>query len=283
MCRWQWILPLGENGKGKGTRAFMHRLKKGCVVHDASYWCPIELKGSEKETLEILQSIVFNCSKDLKSIFHQKKKITLLKEYKCSMSDKRDHPQGVLGPASLIFIRDENEEDCDLKTILWVHCAYWKSCFGHIKTFASEQGINCRIGELGRIELRGPKSLTVIRKFLSFALKYGECKMEDMKCIGNIRNKEVVLYNRAKGKSQLLEADSTNRDLVSGVNQNWPCTVTLIKRAVMAKLNHYKNKELGGIDDSWVELMCTRYHDGKLSFFSIGRVDSLTISKNMAI
>ena len=38
-----FVLSEGQPGKGHGTRSFAHKLETGCVVHDASYWCSIEV------------------------------------------------------------------------------------------------------------------------------------------------------------------------------------------------------------------------------------------------
>lgn len=34
-------------GKGRGSKALLACLRGGCLMHDASYWCPVLLTGRE--------------------------------------------------------------------------------------------------------------------------------------------------------------------------------------------------------------------------------------------
>nr|CAB3468803.1 unnamed protein product [Digitaria exilis] len=45
--QWGFVLPVGAQGRGKGSRSVLKRLKNGTIVHDASYFIPIELDGPE--------------------------------------------------------------------------------------------------------------------------------------------------------------------------------------------------------------------------------------------
>lgn len=51
------MLAKGITGKGEGSRSFLHKLKDGCVMHDASYWIPYQLSGSQTSLLEILSAM----------------------------------------------------------------------------------------------------------------------------------------------------------------------------------------------------------------------------------
>ena len=44
-CRWGHKLAQGAPGKGHGSRAFLHALRHGAAIHDASYWLAMELSG----------------------------------------------------------------------------------------------------------------------------------------------------------------------------------------------------------------------------------------------
>lgn len=55
--RWGHVLPEGLVGKGLGSRAFLHALKSGCVMHDSSYSCPIELRGSKQVLQQLLEQV----------------------------------------------------------------------------------------------------------------------------------------------------------------------------------------------------------------------------------
>ncbi|KAL3145711.1 hypothetical protein ABBQ32_003243 [Trebouxia sp. C0010 RCD-2024] len=57
LTRWGHLLPEGLVGKGLGSRAFLHTLKSGFVMHDSSYSCPIELRGSRQLLQQLLASV----------------------------------------------------------------------------------------------------------------------------------------------------------------------------------------------------------------------------------
>lgn len=44
---WGYHLPLGLQGRGKGSRALLIKLKQGVLAHDASYYSAIQLEGPE--------------------------------------------------------------------------------------------------------------------------------------------------------------------------------------------------------------------------------------------
>lgn len=43
-------------GKGHGSRHMLQQLHSGCLLHDASYWCPLQLEGSRASLLPLLQA-----------------------------------------------------------------------------------------------------------------------------------------------------------------------------------------------------------------------------------
>ena len=51
------MLPEGLVGKGLGSRAFLHALKSGFVMHDSSYSCPVELRGSTQVLQQLLEPV----------------------------------------------------------------------------------------------------------------------------------------------------------------------------------------------------------------------------------
>jgi ribonuclease P/MRP protein subunit POP1 len=44
---WGFYLPLGVQGRGRGSRAVFKWLQNGALVHDASYYLPIQLEGPQ--------------------------------------------------------------------------------------------------------------------------------------------------------------------------------------------------------------------------------------------
>lgn len=55
--RWGHELAEGAVGKGLGSRAMLAALKHGAAIHDASYWCPLELRGSAPNLAALLRAI----------------------------------------------------------------------------------------------------------------------------------------------------------------------------------------------------------------------------------
>ncbi|KAL6654279.1 hypothetical protein ACP70R_007744 [Stipagrostis hirtigluma subsp. patula] len=56
--RWGFVLPVGAQGRGRGSRSVLKQLKNGTVIHDASYFVPVELEGPEDSLLSILRMVV---------------------------------------------------------------------------------------------------------------------------------------------------------------------------------------------------------------------------------
>ena len=45
--RWGTCVAEGLVGKGRGSRALLASLRSGCLLHDASYLCPLALSGPQ--------------------------------------------------------------------------------------------------------------------------------------------------------------------------------------------------------------------------------------------
>jgi ribonuclease P/MRP protein subunit POP1 len=43
--RWGHVLAEGAPGRGRGSRAALAALRGGALLHDASYWRPVQLAG----------------------------------------------------------------------------------------------------------------------------------------------------------------------------------------------------------------------------------------------
>lgn len=56
--RWGFYLPLGLQGRGRGSRAVLRWFKQGVLVHDASYNAAVQLEGPEDSLMAILQMVV---------------------------------------------------------------------------------------------------------------------------------------------------------------------------------------------------------------------------------
>ncbi|KAK9281384.1 hypothetical protein L1049_004284 [Liquidambar formosana] len=55
---WGFHLPLGLQGRGRGSRALLKWFKHGAVVHDASYYSAVQLEGPEDSLLSVLKMVL---------------------------------------------------------------------------------------------------------------------------------------------------------------------------------------------------------------------------------
>ncbi|KAL5159309.1 Ribonucleases P/MRP protein subunit POP1 [Glycine soja] len=55
---WGYHLPLCLQGRGKGSRALLKRLKQGVLVHDASYYTAVQLEGPEDSLMSVLRMVL---------------------------------------------------------------------------------------------------------------------------------------------------------------------------------------------------------------------------------
>ncbi|XP_022727953.1 ribonucleases P/MRP protein subunit POP1 isoform X2 [Durio zibethinus] len=56
--RWGFYLPLGLQGRGRGSRAVLRWFKQGVLVHDASYNVAVQLEGPEDSLMAVLQMVL---------------------------------------------------------------------------------------------------------------------------------------------------------------------------------------------------------------------------------
>ncbi|KAF3336244.1 ribonucleases P/MRP protein subunit POP1 [Carex littledalei] len=56
--RWGFYLPLGIQGRGRGSRAVLKLLQNGTLIHDASYYLPIQLEGPQDCLVSVLKMVL---------------------------------------------------------------------------------------------------------------------------------------------------------------------------------------------------------------------------------
>ncbi|XP_039012024.1 ribonucleases P/MRP protein subunit POP1-like isoform X1 [Hibiscus syriacus] len=56
--RWGFYLPLGLQGRGRGSRAVLRWFKQGVLLHDASYNLAVQLEGPEDSLVAILEMVM---------------------------------------------------------------------------------------------------------------------------------------------------------------------------------------------------------------------------------
>ena len=138
----RFVLPEGLPGKGHGTRSFTHKLNNGCIIHDMSYWCSIEVVlGEGVETA--VQMLVEQTARG---------RHPLLRSFQNKTGDS-----------------SSTSSDTDTVT-LWAHCLYAEEAVAMVHKLQNVDASRTTVGRLGRMELRGPRSSHVFQKAVA-ALK----------------------------------------------------------------------------------------------------------------
>ncbi|TKW23068.1 hypothetical protein SEVIR_4G269200v4 [Setaria viridis] len=195
--RWGFVLPVGAQGRGRGSRSVLKRLKNGTIVHDASYFIPVELDGPEDSLLSILRMVLHPSPVDktpeLKHLQDQVMRgVCYENAMLCGVGSPRSQ---IIGPVTYMwrpFSRenDKSETEGDLSTAhsfdeksrsslrrqlwIWIHPVALDEGLSAIR-FACEKQIQdsgsvikcCSLeGKIGRLEVMGCKAMQSLKKML---------------------------------------------------------------------------------------------------------------------
>ena len=133
-----FVLADGQPGKGHGTRSFAHKLATGCVVHDASYWCSIEL-FVRNGRWNVVQGVVDAATRSRQPLLQS-----------TTLPGSTSSPSSPLSPST------------SSEVTLWAHYTYAMEAVARIHAVGAVDTAKTRVGRLGRIELRGPRSNEVL-------------------------------------------------------------------------------------------------------------------------
>lgn len=147
----KFIVPMGAFGRGRGTRSFYHKLNSSCVVHDASYWCSIEIEGPGKDVSSLFLAISGGLLSG--SLSHEGEyRIT---GYRVNKKIAKTR----IGPIDIICTKN----DGIASALIWAHCIYYDILVRDLKDPLGEYAHLVKsVGRLGRIEIRGPASGKVL-------------------------------------------------------------------------------------------------------------------------
>ncbi|KAK6941106.1 LOW QUALITY PROTEIN: Pop1, N-terminal [Dillenia turbinata] len=206
---WGFYLPLGIQGRGRGSRALLKWFRNEAVVHDASYCCAVQLEGPEDSLLSILSMVLVPSpsvhSEDISaqlsgaaygsSMLHHVgaplsqpiapviymwrpfyPKCTGIDTADC-MSDGYDKPQGT-------------EFSCFRQLWIWIHASAFCEGYDVLRSACQKQkddtraSINCSSleGQLGKVEVMGLKAFQLLQKILRPASYISENSCPLRKC-----------------------------------------------------------------------------------------------------
>ncbi|KAL4519794.1 hypothetical protein Ndes2526B_g01637 [Nannochloris sp. 'desiccata'] len=190
-----WVLPEGEFGRGRGTRAFVRKLSTGAVIHDASYWCPALLSGpfiavTGCLNLVIDPEIVNLLTTQLRT---SSSKITGC-EIEAMLHKNNCFPVKALAPVRILALPSRIKEHVSL--CIWIHGAAVKEAFHALK--AAVDAIKNTTGD-GGLETPPPAAAMVLRPGQAAFVSLPDPRL----------NKPITLGSSTC--SSLLNADSSNK------------------------------------------------------------------------
>ena len=193
----KFIVPLGACGRGRGTRSFHHKLKTTCVVHDASYWCSIELEGPNEEIKSFLFDVSGGHLQDIVS--HQREH--RIDGYRLRSTKAR------IGPLDILCIKSNSTS----WLLIWAHCVYSDILVGDVKDPLGVYGHLLRsVGRLGRIEQRGPRSREILQRL-------GQVCQRDSDDVQKIFSESRVIWIQNRSSECLSGLETERNDILSSL------------------------------------------------------------------
>ncbi|XVF72760.1 hypothetical protein PTKIN_Ptkin12aG0146300 [Pterospermum kingtungense] len=191
--RWGFYLPLGLQGRGRGSRAVLKWFKQGVLVHDASYNAPVQLEGPEDSLMAILQMVLVPSPsvqsegvsdsvlsgitygtamlRHVEALFSQPIAPVTYMWCPRELSKEDDNNNGLdvlecNEPCSI------DSHSCFRQLWLWIHASAFSDGYDALKCACQklmiERGItiNCfpREGQLAKLELLGSKAFQLLQK-----------------------------------------------------------------------------------------------------------------------
>ncbi|KAH7296987.1 hypothetical protein KP509_26G047600 [Ceratopteris richardii] len=181
---WGYRIPLGRHGRGQGSRSVLQWSRSKALLHDCSFINAIQLQGTKKKIIQVLKSVL-ELPEGIDTHFENGGRG---KTFTTAILHHPDRPlHEVIAPITLMWKpsipeistflerRDENEYEKSSELWLWVHAAAFEEAYQALKDICFqmngqtvEDTITCfsRKGHLGRLDLVGEKSSSVLHKAL---------------------------------------------------------------------------------------------------------------------
>ncbi|KAL1357098.1 hypothetical protein AAHE18_05G232200 [Arachis hypogaea] len=151
---WGYYLPLALQGRGKGSRAVLKRLKRGVVVHDASYYTAVQVEGPELYQVEVPVSQPIG-------------PVTYMWRPTFQQNISREH--------DITESPDRMKHGASFRQLwVWIHASAFEEGYDSLKFACQKEmektgiSINCFSleGELAKLEVIGSGAIQILQKML---------------------------------------------------------------------------------------------------------------------
>ncbi|XP_071690398.1 ribonucleases P/MRP protein subunit POP1 [Rutidosis leptorrhynchoides] len=228
--RWGFHLPLGLHGSGKGSRALLKWLKNGTVVHDASYYCAIQLEGAQDSLLSVLSTVLAPFpSSDAENVLSGR-------IYANSMLYHGGAPNSY-AIAPVMYMWRPNQQLADaveekggahrLRQLwIWLHASALTEGYNALKVACESQGkmeeenssVSCTSleGQFGTLEIMGSKAVQLLQKILHPVNRQSSMVKECSLMEDHIASSEIIALtvNDPRGlTNNITEFDPIFKDL----------------------------------------------------------------------
>ncbi|KAJ4796278.1 Ribonucleases P/MRP protein subunit POP1 [Rhynchospora pubera] len=181
--RWGFYLPLGVQGRGRGSRAVLKLLQKGALVHDASYYLPIQLEGPQDCILSVLRMVLIPsppvvAQMSSESLFHK------VLQGACHQNAMLYHMDSsashFVAPVLYMWQRMTSERvEWEISSVrklwIWIHAAAFHEGCNALRIACEKQQksadgvtVSCiqQEGRIARLDIMGNKASEVMSKIL---------------------------------------------------------------------------------------------------------------------
>ncbi|GAX77538.1 hypothetical protein CEUSTIGMA_g4982.t1 [Chlamydomonas eustigma] len=167
--RWGASIPVKAPGRGRGSRSFLHHVRDGLVMHDASYWVCLLINCAQEKLTNMLSLI-----SDPAAVRHQLTRPAVRSgsaECTLMMFHPGCFPHKAIAPMRVLIVSNsahagmkpetERLSEAMKAVMVWIHRAVAHEAF----TAVREAGRAC--GVAGRIEVLGPRSEEALMSILT--------------------------------------------------------------------------------------------------------------------
>ncbi|KAL3517357.1 hypothetical protein ACH5RR_019946 [Cinchona calisaya] len=178
---WGFYLPIALHGRGKGSRALLKKSKQGVLVHDASYYAPLQLEGPEDLLLSILGKVMVPSPSRNSDQISQN--ILSGVTYASAMLHHLGSPFAqAVAPVTYMWRQqnpnfdfyDKQQSYASSRRLwIWIHPAAFREGYDVLESACQMMNLNGRSvscvsleGELAKLDLIGSRAYLLVQKIL---------------------------------------------------------------------------------------------------------------------